>query len=1186
MALNFPDSPSTGDEFVGGGFTWTWTGTTWSKVAASTAGAANDFALLVGATGNTTYVLDRTYTSGRYTIDFINNDTSYDIYAIAEDGSYAGYTSGATLEVSANFGKIVIIGAAVAETVLFSYQGVLTSPTATGDIATGGAFISSVVTSSLPSVDDTTVVNGGNFAANVAVSFIDQSAVETSAKTVVRSSSTQLIITRPDAFSPDDSPYTVKVVNPGVPVPAGTNSHLLSNSVTAGTNPVWTTATTVVYNVGGATSVTLLATDTEATDIDYSVVSGTLPAGLALDGETGAITGTASGTPAEGDVTVVTIRAIDTGGNFLDKAFDFTANVAPTWTTATGELDPTPEPDSAYSFQLVASTGSAGGALTYTLQSGSLLAGHSLSTAGVISGTSTGVADDTATFTVRVTDEGGLFADRSFTTTITAIANFLMLAHGGNATSNTLLRKSLPTPDGGLVHVGYSNGLPGVSNYQLFVVKTDAAGASVWQKSFDATSTANTDQSESAAIDSSGNIYICGRTYSGSEYRALVIKLNSSGVIQWQRTLHIAGDSSTLFDVTLDSSNNVIAVGSTQSELDGNPVGVLIAKWNSSGTLQWRRYLSGGGSDYGRGVAVDSNDNIYVGGNVGGATAGAGNEDAFLAKYNSSGAIQWQRVLGGAVSEYFYSIAVDSNDDIICRGQTSSVVSGKTLLLIAKYNSSGALQFQKTLQSSSGATIHNLYTYGTALAVDSSDNFYVAASLSGGTYIGTSNDGFIVKYNSSGIVQWSKLLGVEANDTIQGFAIDNNDSLLVAGKAYFTGWNFLFAKLPTDGTISGAFTVGSNIVQYLDNPSTLTEASSSLTAATSSITENVSTTIDSTSALSSANQTATLNVTGGTPSIAWLTAASLPAITKGGASSKILVAATEGFESSVTFALTTGTLPAGITLSGAVLSGTSTEAAGTVKTFTITATSSSGSTAAREFTLATVMAPRFSSSSVDMSIVNFAPYTDQYYVFYGPGSATVTSLTNSNNCIKMMVGGGASGAMGTGVGGDGANVHNSDSHSFTTNEAHTLTNGAGGNYSFNNSNNNGTSTSFDGDSAGGGVGTGGNGANGSTNGSTIMQAIYAHLPYWNQPNQDPYYLVYRGIQSGYLGGGGSNISSGSVNLPGVGGGGRGIYNAGGAQAGLHLSGGGGGGGGTTSYGSAAGPNGGQGMMIIKVPNQT
>ena len=392
--------------------------------AASSGGGGGTNNFVLKTTAETTYVLDRTYTSGRYSLSFLDSDTTFDIYAIAEDGTYAGYTASTILEVSADFTEVVVLGAASGTRINFTHLGTLTEAVTSGDVATAGAFVSSVVTSSLPSVDDTTVVNGGNFAANVAVSFIDQSAVEVAAKTVVRSSSTQLLITRPDSFSTADSPFTVKVVNPGIPVPGGSNAHLLSNSVTAGTNPVWTTDTTIVYNVGGATSVTLLATDTEATDIDYSVVSGTLPAGLTLDGETGVLSGTASGTPAEGDVTAVTIRAIDTGGNFLDKAFNFTANVAPTWTTAAAALDPAPSPDAAYSFQLVASTGSAGGALTYTLQSGALLAGHSLSTAGVISGTSTGVADDTATFTVRVTDEGGLFSDREFTTVIGAASYY------------------------------------------------------------------------------------------------------------------------------------------------------------------------------------------------------------------------------------------------------------------------------------------------------------------------------------------------------------------------------------------------------------------------------------------------------------------------------------------------------------------------------------------------------------------------------------------------------------------------------------------------------------------------------------------------------------------------------------------------------------------------------------------
>ena len=453
MALDFPNSPTIGDEFTGGGFTWVWDGTSWTKMAAATVAGSNDFALLVGVSGDTTYVLDRTYTSGRYTIEFANGDTTYDIYFIAADGTYAGYTNTTVAEVTADFSEIVVLGAASSETILFTHQGVLTSPSSIGDVATAGAFINSVVTSSLPNIDDTTVVNGGNFAADVQVSFIAQDATETAAKAVVRSSSTQLVVTRPDSFSPDDSPYTVKVVNPGIPVPAGTNAHLLSNAVTAGTNPSWVTATTVVYNISAPSSITLEATDTEGSDIDYSVVTGTLPAGLSLDEETGVISGTFSGSANEGDVTSVTVRATDAGGNFLDKAFDFTANAAPIWTTAAGALDGGGL-GNAYSYQLVASGGTQGGALTYTIQSGALPDGLSLSTSGLISGTPTTL--ESASFTVRVTDEGQSFTDRAFSIDVVSQVSveYLVIAGGGGGGWTT-------TRSGGAGAGGYRSSVSG-----------------------------------------------------------------------------------------------------------------------------------------------------------------------------------------------------------------------------------------------------------------------------------------------------------------------------------------------------------------------------------------------------------------------------------------------------------------------------------------------------------------------------------------------------------------------------------------------------------------------------------------------------------------------------------------------------------------------------------------------------
>jgi hypothetical protein len=414
---------------------------------------STDFTITTGEYTNDTMNLSRDYAIGAYSMSFSPSDSSVDVYLLNDAGSVVGYSTPGAITATEAFNKITVIGSVANTSISFIYNGESQEASEGTPAVIAHAQINSVVTSSLPSVDDTTVVNGKNFAADVQVTFIGQSEVETAAKSVVRTSSTQLIITRPDSFLTADSPFTVKVVNPSLTsqAPVASGVRFLNNSVNAGTNPVWTSVTSIPCNIGVATLFTLIATDTEASDIDYSIITGTVPDGLTLDGETGVISGTFTGSGTEGNViSSVTIRAIDTGGNFLDKAFDFTANVGPTWTTAAGAISPAPRSAASYSFQLVAPTGAAGGALTYTLQSGSLLAGHSLSTTGVISGTSTAAENSTANFTVRVTDEGGLFTDRSFSMTVPDLAE----ATGGTVT----------TIGGYRYHTFTSNGTLSVSN--------------------------------------------------------------------------------------------------------------------------------------------------------------------------------------------------------------------------------------------------------------------------------------------------------------------------------------------------------------------------------------------------------------------------------------------------------------------------------------------------------------------------------------------------------------------------------------------------------------------------------------------------------------------------------------------------------------------------------------------------
>lgn len=128
----------------------------------------------------------------------------------------------------------------------------------------------------------------------------------------------------------------------------------------------------------------------------WSVTPTTLPAGLSLNGSTGVI----SGTPTGGGSGSFTFKITDAAGNSASQAINFTVNAPSALTITTASL-PAGVMGTAYSQMLQAT----GGVAPYKWSNtGSLPAGLSLSSAGVITGTPTGTFTGTSSFAVTVTD--------------------------------------------------------------------------------------------------------------------------------------------------------------------------------------------------------------------------------------------------------------------------------------------------------------------------------------------------------------------------------------------------------------------------------------------------------------------------------------------------------------------------------------------------------------------------------------------------------------------------------------------------------------------------------------------------------------------------------------------------------------------------------------------------------------
>ena len=276
--------------------------------------SSSGFNLDIGSSGNTTFAFSEAQPAGGYSITSQLSDSTIEFYAIAEDGTLAGYSSSKALSASKDFDRIVVYGATPNDLITFEFKET-TLPATSGDQDSGAApFITSVSNADLANIDDSTIVTGGNFANNVVVTFTGTDNISRNPKSVVRTNSTQLIVTRPDNFLEDDAPYTLEVSNPGIPQSAYATT---TSSLTAGGDPVWVTSDALPDSVVGiAYSFTIEATDPDNGLISYSVVSA-LPTGLSLNSSSGEI----SGAPTNSGSFSFVISATDSSGNITNKSF-------------------------------------------------------------------------------------------------------------------------------------------------------------------------------------------------------------------------------------------------------------------------------------------------------------------------------------------------------------------------------------------------------------------------------------------------------------------------------------------------------------------------------------------------------------------------------------------------------------------------------------------------------------------------------------------------------------------------------------------------------------------------------------------------------------------------------------------------------------------------------------------------
>lgn len=379
-----------------------------------------------------------------------------------------------------------------------------------------------------------------------------------------------------------------------------------------------------------------------------------------------------------------------------------------------------------------------------------------------------------------------------------------------------------PTSDGGYIVAGRSNswlgditGNLGIDDY--WIVKISSNGTMQWQKSLGGN---HTDIANSikptpdggyivAGSSKSNNINVTGN-HGNEDY--WIVKLNSSGTIEWQKSYGGSG-ADMAYDIQLTSDGGYIVAGSSDSnngDVTGNhgDIDYWIVKLSSSGVILWQKSLGGSGDENARSIQITPDGGYIVAGSSdsddGDVTGNHGDyryDDYWIVKLTTNGVIEWQKSLGGTNHDIAQNIKSTSDGGYIVVGYSYSYNGdatynyGSSDYWVVKLNNSGAVQWQKSF---GGSNSDYAYCVSTTL-----DGGYIVGGETSSAMDGLNggSDSWILKLSSSGAVQWRKNLGELYNDWIKDIHQLSDGSYILAGTIgiyYSDKVNYRVIKLNPD----------------------------------------------------------------------------------------------------------------------------------------------------------------------------------------------------------------------------------------------------------------------------------------------------------------------------------------------------------------------------------------------------
>ncbi|MCB1186516.1 hypothetical protein KDL29_05045 [bacterium] len=355
------------------------------------------------------------------------------------------------------------------------------------------------------------------------------------------------------------------------------------------------------------------------------------------------------------------------------------------------------------------------------------------------------------------------------------------------------------------------------------VAKFSPAGQVIWARKYE---TGRDFEVVSGKVDASGNVFVAAglgdRSTLVPSEGVLVFGIDTDGNLIYERLLEDGGALNTFHNprTALDGSGNFYVVFSLWDEIEIKLTNMVVYKLQPNGTVIWNKYYVADFMDVGHsnkhaeGITADAAGNLYAAGN-----------EACVVKIASNGDVDWCKGWGDGASiihEHGYNVAVDGNGDVFLSGGANTL--GDYQPFIVKFQSDGTVLWQKGYSVVAGATSGHI----THLYVDVAGNVYGLNPHLADEGLGAASRFYAVDPSGTSIGTWEY---TPRSDNLIVDMIAVNDRFMFAGtgKNIDGSWSKInetvddYSLSLDDRTVTIAPTTGSstnnnegNLIPYTD----------------------------------------------------------------------------------------------------------------------------------------------------------------------------------------------------------------------------------------------------------------------------------------------------------------------------------------------------------------------------------